>query len=74
MPSTVADLLQQAIAAAKAKRPAQARELLMRIVELDDHNEQAWLWLSGVVAGLLCIYLFLPAEILYYRYRPGDRL
>ena len=74
MPSTVADLLQQAIAAAKAKRPAQSRERLMRTVELDDHNEQAWLWLSGVVAGLLCIYLFLPAEILYYRYRPGDRL
>ena len=26
--------------------------------------------LSGVIAGLLCVLLFLPAEILNYRYRP----
>lgn len=49
MTGTTADLLQEGIAAAKAKRIEEARRTLMRVVELDDHNEQAWLWLSGVV-------------------------
>lgn len=26
-----------------------ARELLLRVVEMDEHNEEAWLWLSGAV-------------------------
>lgn len=26
-----------------------ALELLMRVVEADDNNEEAWLWLSGAV-------------------------
>lgn len=26
-----------------------ARELLMRVVEADDQNEEGWLWLSGAV-------------------------
>jgi tetratricopeptide (TPR) repeat protein len=41
--------LRDGIAAAKAGRRGQARELLMRVIEADERNEQAWLWLSGVV-------------------------
>lgn len=26
-----------------------ARDLLLRVVELDERNEDAWLWLSGAV-------------------------
>jgi tetratricopeptide (TPR) repeat protein len=37
------------IAAARAGRRSEARALLMRVVERDERNEQAWLWLSGVV-------------------------
>ncbi len=46
---TQPDLLQRGIEAARAKRNAEARELLMQVVQLDEQNEQAWLWLSGVV-------------------------
>jgi tetratricopeptide (TPR) repeat protein len=49
MSGTISDLLQHGIAAAKAQRVDEARRTLMRVVELDEHNEQAWLWLSGVV-------------------------
>ena len=37
------------IAACKAGRKAEARTLLEKVIELDDHNETAWLWLSGAV-------------------------
>jgi tetratricopeptide (TPR) repeat protein len=43
------DLLTQGIAAARAGRKDEARQKLMLVVELDEENEQAWLWLSGVV-------------------------
>ncbi|MBN1581296.1 MAG: hypothetical protein JXA89_11390 [Anaerolineae bacterium] len=46
------DLLRQGIAAAKAKQTERARELLMRVVELDQENISAWMWLSGVVDSL----------------------
>lgn len=42
------DMLQQGIAAARAGRREEARALLLRVVEQDERNEQAWLWLSGV--------------------------
>jgi hypothetical protein len=48
----VARLLQQGIAAAKAGRKDQARQILIQVTELDERNEQAWLWLSGVVESL----------------------
>lgn len=41
--------LQQGIAAARAGRKAEARALLMQVVEADERSEQGWLWLSGVV-------------------------
>ena len=45
-------LLRQGIAAAKSGQREHARELLMRVVEQDEENLPAWLWLSGVVDGL----------------------
>jgi hypothetical protein len=46
---TTDDLLQQGIAALKAGHKAEARNLLTQVVEQDQHNEMAWLWLSGAV-------------------------
>src|SRR5512136_2324196 len=44
--------LTDGIAAAKDGRRAEARELLLRVVDADENNIQAWLWLSGVVTTL----------------------
>jgi hypothetical protein len=41
--------LEQAISAAKAGRKEEARRLLEAVLDADDRNEQAWLWMSGVV-------------------------
>jgi tetratricopeptide (TPR) repeat protein len=43
------DLLSQGIVAARAGKREEARALLMQVVEGDERNEQAWLWLAGVV-------------------------
>lgn len=48
MPDTT-ELLQQGIALAKAGRREEARSILLQVVEQDERNESAWLWLSGVV-------------------------
>lgn len=45
----MSDLLHQGIAAARAGKREEARGLLVRLVEADERNEQAWLWLAGVV-------------------------
>ena len=45
----IAELLRRGIAAAKAGRAEEARQILLHVVELDERNAQAWLWLSGVV-------------------------
>jgi len=49
----VTELLQAGIAAAQAAaqagRAEEARRALLRVTELDERSEQAWLWLSGVV-------------------------
>jgi tetratricopeptide (TPR) repeat protein len=45
----VAELLRRGITAAQAGRREEARQLLLHVVELDERNERAWLWLSGVV-------------------------
>lgn len=44
--------LTDGIAAAKANERGKARELLTRVVNADESNLQAWLWLSGVVTTL----------------------
>jgi tetratricopeptide (TPR) repeat protein len=51
-PTQVAELLQAGIAAAKAGQTQEARHVLLRATELDERNEQAWLWLSGVVESI----------------------
>jgi tetratricopeptide (TPR) repeat protein len=43
------NLLEQGIAAAQAGQRDEARALLIRAVEADERNEQAWLWLAGLV-------------------------
>lgn len=47
--TTTETLLQQAISAARAGQRDAARTLLMQLIEVDERNEQAWLWLAGVV-------------------------
>ena len=42
-------LLEQGISAALTGRREEARVLLAQVVEADERNEQAWLWLSGLV-------------------------
>ena len=65
----VAELLQAGIAAARVGRTEEARQALLRVTELDE-------WGSvvcppgGVIAGLTCLYFFLPRELIYYRHRP----
>jgi hypothetical protein len=41
------DFLKRGIAALKAGQKEQARNLLLEVVEHDESNEMAWLWLSG---------------------------
>ncbi|MBN1137964.1 MAG: hypothetical protein JXM73_15345, partial [Anaerolineae bacterium] len=48
----ITELLRQGIAAAKAGQNQQARDLLLQVVDRDESNERAWLWLSGVVDSL----------------------
>ena len=50
--SVLKALLEEGIAAAKAGKKERARQCLMQVVEADENNEQAWLWLSGVVESL----------------------
>jgi hypothetical protein len=42
-------LLRQGIAAAKAGKEEEARDLLSQVLDLDPDNERAWLWMSGLV-------------------------
>jgi hypothetical protein len=42
-------LLEQGIGAALNGRRDEARALLAQVVEADERNEQAWLWLAGIV-------------------------
>ena len=42
-------MLQQAIAAARTGRKAEARQLLQRVLQTNPRHEQAWLWMGAVV-------------------------
>lgn len=44
------ELLSQGIAALKSGQKAKARNLLEQVVQQDEQNESAWLWLSGAVS------------------------
>jgi hypothetical protein len=48
----VIQLLAQGVASAKAGQRTEAYNLLLDVVELDQHNEEAWLWLSTVTEDL----------------------
>jgi len=52
MDDEMREWLAEGIARAKAGQREQAREMLLRVVERDERNVQAWLWLSGLVDDL----------------------
>lgn len=45
------DLFDKGIAAAKRGEKEQAEELILRVLAVDEDNENAWLWLSSVVSS-----------------------
>jgi hypothetical protein len=47
--ATAHDLLQQGIESLNAGHRTEARNLLAQVVQQDQYNEMAWLWLSGAV-------------------------
>ncbi|MBI1279275.1 MAG: hypothetical protein GC179_14200 [Anaerolineaceae bacterium] len=49
MPANVDGMVREGISAYRAGNKEEARTLLLRAVEIDQYNEQAWLWLSAVV-------------------------
>ncbi|MFN8376085.1 MAG: hypothetical protein U0694_24820 [Anaerolineae bacterium] len=49
MSANVDAMVREGIRAYRAGNKAEARTLLMKAVELDEYNEQAWLWLSATV-------------------------
>ncbi len=49
MASSADSMVRDAIKAYHAGSPEEARNLLFKAVEVDEANEQAWLWLSAVV-------------------------
>jgi tetratricopeptide (TPR) repeat protein len=49
---TSAEAIKRAIQAARAGRRVEARNLLLKIVEVDPRCEIAWMWLSGLVDTL----------------------
>jgi tetratricopeptide (TPR) repeat protein len=73
----VSEWLRDGIAAAKSGQRDQARELFMRVIEVDERNEQAWLWLSGVVDTdedrLICLENVLTLNPENVRARAGLR-
>ncbi|MBE9506618.1 MAG: hypothetical protein IMY86_01085, partial [Chloroflexi bacterium] len=52
MSGQIESLLEQGIEAARTKEKKRARDLLVRVIELDQRNEKAWLWLSSVAETL----------------------
>lgn len=45
----IAEWLYEGAVSLKQGNRERARELLLRVVEADEQNEEAWLWLSGAV-------------------------
>ncbi len=45
----IAELLYEGAVAVREGNKERGRELLMQVVDVDEHNEEAWLWLSGAV-------------------------
>ena len=51
MAANVDAMVNEGVNAFKAGRKEEARALLLKATELDQFNEQAWLWLSGLMDG-----------------------
>jgi hypothetical protein len=49
MAANVEAMVRAGIEAYRAGKQTEARKLLEKAIELDDYNEQAWMWLSAVV-------------------------
>ena len=49
MSANVEAMVRAGIEAYRAGKQTEARKLLEKAIELDDYNEQAWMWLSAVV-------------------------
>jgi len=49
MRGQIESLLEKGIEAARAGAKRRARDTFIHVIELDQRNEKAWLWLSGVV-------------------------
>ncbi|MCC6614997.1 MAG: hypothetical protein IT320_16075 [Anaerolineae bacterium] len=49
MAANVDELVREGINALKAGNKATARELFEKVLEINEHNEQAWLWMSAVL-------------------------
>ncbi len=49
MSDDIARLLYEGAVAVNTGHKAEAQEKLLKVIELDEQNEQAWLWLSGAV-------------------------
>jgi ribosomal protein L40E len=49
MRGQIESLLERGIEAAKAGEERRARDIFIHVIELDQRNEKAWLWLSSVV-------------------------
>jgi ribosomal protein L40E len=49
MRGQIESLLEKGIEAARAGEKRRARDIFIHVIELDQRNERAWLWLSGVV-------------------------
>jgi hypothetical protein len=52
MPANVEGMVREGVNAYRAGKKDEARALLLRAVEIDQYNEQAWLWLSAVVESV----------------------
>ncbi|MBN1976417.1 MAG: hypothetical protein JW918_03350 [Anaerolineae bacterium] len=49
MPGQIETLLEKGVEAARSHDKKRAQEILTHVIELDQFNEKAWLWLSSVV-------------------------
>lgn len=52
MPANVDGMVREGISAYRAGKKDEARTFLLKAVEIDERNEQAWLWLSAVVESV----------------------
>jgi hypothetical protein len=50
MMGQIESLLEKGIEAARDNEKKRAQDILTHVIELDQYNEKAWLWLSSVVS------------------------